>query len=109
MTLLNSGQCYRALDALSDAKEETEKLLYSNLTDLTNLDLRLALYELASTYFETSRGPTDQFPSRAYGYSRDKRSDRPQIVIGLVVTGNGIPIAHYVFPGNTGDSTTPPR
>ena len=101
-------QCYRALDALCDAKEETEELLYSNLTDLTNLDLRLALYDLTSTYFETSRGPTDQFPSRAYGYSRDKRSDRPQIVIGLLVTGNGIPIAHYVFPGNTRDSTTLP-
>ena len=101
-------QCYRALDALSDAKESTEELLYGRLCDLTNLDLRLALYDLTSTYFETSRGPSEAFPSRAYGYSRDKRSDRPQVVIGLLVTGNGIPIAHYVFPGNTRDSTTLP-
>ena len=99
-------QCYRALDALCDAKEETERALYNRLTDLANLDLRLALYDLTSTYFETSKGPSDEFSSRAFGYSRDKRSDRPQVVIGLLVTGNGIPIAHYVFPGNTRDSTT---
>ena len=99
-------QCYRAMDAIADEKEATEELLYARLTDLTNLDLRLALYDLTSTYFETSRGPSEEFPSRAYGYSRDKRGDRPQVVIGLLVTGNGIPIAHYVFPGNTRDSTT---
>jgi Transposase DDE domain len=99
-------QCYRALDALCDAKEATEEALYLRLTDLTNLDLRLALYDLTSTYFETSKGPSEQFASRDYGYSRDKRPDRPQVVIGLLVTGNGIPIAHYVFAGNTRDSTT---
>ncbi len=101
-------QCYRALDAIADEKDATEELCYRRLTDLTNLDLRLALYDLTSTYFETSRGPTDEFSSRAYGYSRDKRGDRPQVVIGLLVTGNGIPIAHYVFPGNTKDATTLP-
>lgn len=99
-------QCYRALDAVADAKGPTEELLYSRLINLTNLDLRLALYDLTSTYFETSSGPSKKFSSRTYGYSRDKRGDRPQVVIGLLVTGNGIPIAHYVFPGNTRDSTT---
>lgn len=99
-------QCYRALDAICDAKEATEEVLYSRLTDLTNLDLRLALYDLTSTYFETEKGPSETFASRDYGYSRDKRGDRPQVVIGLLVTGNGIPIAHYVFPGDTRDSTT---
>ena len=99
-------QCYRALDALADVKEQTEEALYARLTDLTNLDLRLVLYDLTSTYFETANAKPEDFPSLAYGYSRDKRSDRPQVVIGLLVTGNGIPIAHYVFPGNTRDSTT---
>ncbi len=99
-------QCYRAIDAIAKEKEATEELLYRRLTDLTNLDLRLALYDLTSTYFETSRGPSEKFSSRAYGYSRDHRGDRPQVVIGLLVTGNGIPIAHYVFPGNTADVTT---
>lgn len=99
-------QCYRALDAVASAKESTEEVLYARLCDLANLDLRLALYDLTSTYFETERIDADAFPSLAYGYSRDKRSDRPQVVIGLLVTGNGIPIAHYVFAGNTRDSTT---
>ena len=99
-------QCYRALDVIAEQKEATEEVLYRRLTDLSNLDLRLALYDLTSTYFETSRGSSEDFSSRAYGYSRDKRGDRPQVVIGLLVTGNGIPIAHYVFPGNTRDSTT---
>ena len=99
-------QCYRGLDVVAEEKQRTEELLYARLTDLTNLDLRLALYDLTSSCFETSRGPSEAFPSRAYGYSRDKRGDRPQVVIGLLVTGNGIPIAHYVFPGNTRDSTT---
>jgi transposase len=101
-------QCYRGLDALAEVKEATEELLYSRLTDLTNLDLRLALYDLTSTYFETQGNGGASFPSRAYGYSRDKRGGRPQVVIGLLVTGNGIPIAHYVFSGNTSDSSTLP-
>lgn len=106
MELPSLDRCYRALDALCDSKEETEEALYARLTDLANLDLRLALYDLTSTYFETAAGPSEEFSSRDYGYSRDKRGDRPQVVIGLLVTGNGIPIAHYVFPGNTRDSTT---
>jgi hypothetical protein len=48
-------QCYRGLDALSDAKESTEELLYGRLCNLTNLGPRLALYDLTSTYFENGR------------------------------------------------------
>lgn len=101
-------QCYRGLDALAELKEELEPELYRRLTDLTNLDLRLALYDLTSTYFETDQRVSARLPSRAFGYSRDHRGDRPQVVIGLLVTGDGIPIAHHVFPGNTRDSTTLP-
>ena len=101
-------QYYRALDALADAKEQTERQLYSALTDLTNLDLRLICYDLTSTYFEGAVGPSPRFPSRAFGYSRDHRSDRPQVVIGLLCTGDGIPIAHHVFAGNTADVSTLP-
>ena len=50
----------------------------------------------------------DSGPSRAFGYSRDHRPDRPQIVIGLLCTTDGIPIAHHVFSGNTNDATTLP-
>lgn len=100
--------CYWALDQLSRAKEATEDHLYARLTDLTNLDLRLVCYDLTSTYFEGSRRPSGRFPSKAFGYSRDRRGDRPQIVIGLLVTGDGIPIAHHVFSGDTADVTTLP-
>jgi len=99
-------QCYRGVDALAAAKETLEPHLYASLTDLTNLDLRLALYDVTSTYFETTESSSVRFPSRAFGYSRDHRSDRPQVVIGLLVTGDGIPIAHHVFAGNTADVTT---
>ena len=102
----SAEQYYRALDAVADAKEATETQLYSTLTDLTNLDLRLVCYDLTSTYFEADGRPSARFPSRAFGYSRDHRSDRPQVVIGLLCTGDGIPIAHHVFAGNTADVST---
>lgn len=97
---------YRALDVVAEAKEATESHLYAALTDLTNLDLRLVCYDLTSTYFEGSRKPSKGFESRAFGYSRDHRGDRAQVVIGLLVTGDGIPIAHHVFAGNTADVST---
>ena len=99
-------QYYRALDAVTAAKDETETHLYARLCDLANLDLRLVCYDLTSTYFEGSTRPSGRFPSRAFGYSRDHRSDRPQIVIGLLCTSDGIPIAHHVFSGNTNDAST---
>ena len=101
-------QYYRALDAVAASKEATEAQLYAALTDLTNLDLRLVCYDLTSTYFEGSPRPSDRFPSKAFGYSRDRRGDRPQVVVGLLCTGDGMPIAHHVFAGNTGDVTTLP-
>ncbi len=99
---------YRALDTVAQTKEATEAHLYSALCDLTNLDLRLVCYDLTSTYFEGSTRPSERFASKAFGYSRDHRGDRPQIVIGLLTTGDGIPIAHHVFAGNTADVTTLP-
>ena len=101
-------QYYRALDAVADTKQATETQLYAMLTDLTNLDLRLVMYDLTSTYFEGSSTPSTRFPSRAFGYSRDRRGDRPQVVIGLLCTGDGTPIAHHVFTGNTADVSTLP-
>ena len=104
----SADQYYRALDAVAAAKETTEAELYVSLCDLTNLDLRLVCYDLTSTYFEGSTHTSERFPSKAFGYSRDHRSDRPQVMIGLLCTGDGIPIAHHVFAGNTGDVSTLP-
>ena len=97
---------YRALDAVADAKDEIESHCFSELCNLANLDLRLACYDLTSTYFEGEEKNTARFPSKAFGYSRDHRGDRPQIVIGLLVTSDGIPIAHQVFAGKTSDIST---
>ena len=102
-------QCYRALDALCAGKDDLEAHCYSALCNLTNLDLRLVCYDLTSTYVEGDVAPSVRFPSKAFGYSRDHRGDRPQVVIGLLVTGDGIPIAHHVFAGNTNDASTLPK
>ncbi len=104
----SADQYYRALDAVAGAKDATEQHLYSRLCDLANLDLRLVCYDLTSTYFEAPAQPSGRFPSRAFGYSRDHRGDRPQIVIGLLCTADGIPIAHHVFAGDTNDASTLP-
>lgn len=104
----SADQYYRALDAVAAAKDGTETHLYTRLCDLTNLDLRLVCYDLTSTYFEGPVKPSDRFPSRAFGYSRDHRGDRPQIVIGLLCTTDGVPIAHHVFAGDTNDASTLP-
>ncbi len=102
-------QCYRALDAVCATKEDIEAHCYSAICDLTNLDLRLCCYDLTSTYLEGDPRRSVRFASKAFGYSRDHRPDRPQVVIGLLVTGDGIPISHYVFAGNTADISTLPE
>ena len=106
VTTPSLDQCYRALDALCAGKSALETHCYERLTNLTNLDLRLCCYDLTSSYLEGDPRSSLRFPSKAFGYSRDKRGDRPQVVIGLLVTGDGTPIAHHVFAGNTKDAST---
>jgi len=96
----------RAVDSVAESKEATESHLYARLCDLANLDLRLVCYDLTSTYFEGDERHSERFASRAFGYSRDHRGDRPQIVIGLLTNGDGVPVAHHVFAGNTADVST---
>jgi hypothetical protein len=108
VTAPSLDQLYRALDAVADLKSVVETHLYAQLITLLGLELRLCCYDLTSTYFETATAGGEKFPSRRFGYSRDKRPDRPQVMIGLLVTGDGIPIAHHVFPGNTNDASTLP-
>lgn len=91
----------RALDYLAKSKERLESLLFNRLTDLFSLKLNLIFYDLTSTYFEGKRCPLSEF-----GYSRDHRSDARQIVLGLLVTDEGLPIAHQVYNGNVSDKST---
>lgn len=102
-------QCYRALDTIAATTTATEDHLFRQLTSLLNLQLRWCCYDLTSTYFESAAvDPDGRFASKRYGYSRDRRRDRPQVMIGLLVTGDGVPIAHRIFPGNTADAATMP-
>ena len=78
----------------------------SAISNLTNLDLRFVCYDLTSSFFEGDPRASSVLPSKQFGYSRDHRPDRPQVMIGLVMTGNGFPLAHHVFPGNTSDAAT---
>lgn len=73
--------------------------------DLFNVEFDVLLYDLTSTYFEAN-APFDAEDKRRFGYSRDKRPDCVQVVIALVVTPQGLPLAYEVLPGNTADNTT---
>jgi transposase len=95
---------YRSLNQLVKVKDSLEKELYFKLNNLFTLDFSLVFYDLTSTYFEG-----DGCPMAKKGYSRDKRSDRPQVEIGLLVNREGIPISHTIFNGNLKDATTLPH
>ena len=91
---------YRALDYLCRAKKKIEKELYWKLLEY-GVDNSLILYDITSTYFEGKKAQLGK-----PGYSRDKRSDCDQIVVGLVMSRDGIPLAHHVFEGNRVDKST---
>jgi hypothetical protein len=88
---------------------EHKQALFTHLTgrwrDLFNVSFEVLLYDLTSTYFE-SNPPMDEDDKRRHGYSRDHRFDCVQIVIALIVTPEGLPLAYEILPGNTSDSTT---
>jgi len=94
----------RAMDRLLAVKKAAEPLLARKFMSGSE-KLDLVFYDITSTYFEGERSLIeDDF--RRYGYSRDGRFDKRQVVIGLVMTRDGIPLCHHIFPGNTVDKTT---
>ena len=103
LSQLNDDSLYRNLDRLWPHREMIEKGLVEKEKNLFNLDTTIYLYDLTSTYFE---GKCGQNPLAKRGYSRDKRPDCKQVVIGLVVNRDGFPIAHEVFKGNVVDRKT---
>ncbi len=94
---------YQNLDRLHPRRVEIERALAERERTLFNLDDRLFLYDLTSTYFE---GLCLQNPQAKRGYSRDSRPDCKQVVVGLVLDRDGFPKAHEVFDGNRTDRTT---
>jgi hypothetical protein len=104
---LTDDACYRAMDWLLAIEAEIAEGVYWSTATLLNLEVDLLFFDTTSTYFETdeadppSAGAAKGF--RTFGHSKDHRPDLPQVVIGLAVTREGIPIRVWTFPGNTAD------
>lgn len=96
---------YACHDRLLEHKQAVFDHLVGRWRDLFNASFDVLLYDLTSTYFE-SDPPLDEEDKRRFGYSRDHRPDCVQVVIALVVTPEGLPLAYEVLAGNTADSTT---
>jgi transposase len=95
----------RAMDRLIAIQEKAEPAIARKFLSLFDQQVDLVFYDITSTYFEGDRS-IEEDDVRRYGYSRDGRFDRRQITIGVVMTRDGIPLCHHVFPGNTVDKTT---
>jgi transposase len=102
-TTLVDDPLYRNLDRLYPNRAAIESALVEKERNLFQLDPTVYLYDLTSTYFE---GQAKRNPKAKRGYSRDKRPDCKQVVVGLVISREGFPIAHEVFEGNTQDRKT---
>ena len=104
-TLAEKNNLYRCLDKLLGHRAALFKHLRQRWEDLFGVKFNVLLYDLTSTYFE-SDPPFPEGDPRRFGYSRDKRSDCVQVVVALVVTPEGFPLAYEMLPGNTSDRTT---
>jgi transposase len=104
-SLVEKNSLYRCLDKVLRHKEQLFGHLRLRWQDLFGARFEVLLYDLTSTYFE-SDPVFEETDKRRFGYSRDKRSDCVQVVIGLIITPEGFPLAYEVLPGNTSDKTT---
>ena len=99
---LQVQHCYRAMDFLLEHEEALQKEVFWATANLLNLTVDLIFFDTTNTYFETDEpGPSEL---KAYGKSKHKRDDLPQVTIGLAVTREGIPVRCWVLPGNQHDS-----
>jgi hypothetical protein len=103
--LAEAHKLYECHDLLLEHKRALFAHLTQRWRDLFNAKFDVLLYDLTSTYFE-SEPPFPEGDKRKYGYSRDKRSDCVQVVLALIVTPEGFPLAYEVMAGNTSDKTT---
>jgi len=114
---------YRAMDFLESEREEIEREIFFHVSDLLNLDVELIFYDTTSLHFEIDEEDDGEGPDgvvhgsvaagaktyrapRKRGHAKNGRGDVPQIVVGLAVTRDGLPVRHWIFPGNTVDVTT---
>jgi hypothetical protein len=103
LAMAEKDRLYRLLDRVMEHKQELFLWLRQKWADLFHADFEVLLYDLTSTYFE---GAMEQNPKAKYGHSRDKRSHCFQMLIALVITADGFPLAYEVMDGNTSDRAT---
>ncbi len=114
---VTDDELYRAMDFLLSCSERVQESVFFSLANLLNLEVDVIFFDTTSTYFEvdvdqdgdeeaaeTAAEPTQE-PLRRLGHSKDHRPDLPQVVIGLAVTREGIPVRVWVWPGNRNDQT----
>jgi hypothetical protein len=110
---VDDDTCYRAMDFLLECEEELARAVYFATADLLQLHVDLIFFDASSTYWETDQadptlvdgeGEVVQLGFRSYGHSKDHRPDLPQVMIGMAVTREGIPIRVWSWPGNQGES-----
>jgi hypothetical protein len=104
--LAEAHKLYACHDRLLAHKDALFSHLIARWRDLFNVSFDVLLYDLTSTYFEIDAAALPEGDKRRHGYSRDRRRDCPQVVIALVVTPEGLPLAYEVLPGNTKDDQT---
>lgn len=113
---MSDDQAYRAMDLLveADTTASVQEAVFFSVANLLNLEVDVLLFDTTSTYFE--RDTADPGPLgepgggfRRYGHSKDHRGDLPQVVIGLAVTKEGIPVRVWCWPGNTADTAVLPE
>ena len=111
---LTLEQLYFAMDFLEDNIEEVEKEIFFQVADLMRADVDVIFWDTTSVYFEVDDEDKDTYhhhdrdyePLRKRGHNKERRDGDPQVVVGLALTRDGLPVRSWVFPGNTVDVTT---
>jgi transposase len=105
LSAMDEDQAYRAMDLLVDADTHArvQESVFFAVANLLNLEVDLLFFDTTSTYFERDDEEDGDDAFRRFGHSKDHRPDLPQIVIGLAVTKEGIPVRCWCWPGNSND------
>jgi Transposase DDE domain len=104
---MDDDQAYRAMDLLvaADTQARVQEGVFFAAAHLLNLEVDLLFFDTTSTFFQREGEESGPGAFRVYGHSKDHRPDLPQVVIGLAVTREGIPVRVWCWPGNTNDMT----
>jgi transposase len=104
---MDDDQAYRAMDLLvaADTQAQVQEAVFFAAAHLLNLEVDLLFFDTTSTFFQREGEEMGPGAFRVYGHSKDHRGDLPQVVIGLAVTREGIPVRCWCWPGNTNDMT----